>query len=291
MILIRVAKLFFSIVLLFGGNNLNAADVMSIAGRISHVENEERVDLVRVDGRKEVAQSSSFLYAGDRFDFRGDATVKAYVYDKTITFKIGSENKTIPAREVGIFEPADNGYLDRFRAFLAKPRGQIPVVMGVRSGASEAVVLKPVSVAPVGRQYLPAGANRVALVWTNGAGRLNVRDDSGKSMTVDSGDAAWLIVPFSKPSKWYTLSFAGQPLRWDIEIVTEVPAPPWYQNKLNQSEAKRLVRAAWLLQDGPKEWRLFALTELASLAEARNFVASELWHGARAGAFDKENNK
>ena len=279
MILSKVVQFCFASVLFFCGANIHAADIISIAGRISHVENEERVDLIRVDGRKEVAQSSSFLYAGDRFDFRGEATVKAYVYDKTITYKIGSENKTIPAREVGIFEFADNGYLSRFRAFLSKPRGQIPVVMGTRSGASDAVVLKSVSVAPVGRQYLPAGTSRVALVWGNGAGQLNVRDDSGKLTMVDSGDAAWLVVSLPMHSKLYTLSFTGQSLRWNIEMTTEVPAPPWFQNQLMLSEAKRLVRAAWLLQDGPTEWRLFALTELVALAEAGNFVANALWHG------------
>ena len=77
-------------------------------------------------------------------------------------------------------------------------------------------------------------------------------------------------------------------LRWSIEPSETIPAPPWFTNAAHGlSEARRLTRAVWLLREGPAEWHVFALSELADLADAGNFTAAQVWQGVRSAEWEK----
>jgi hypothetical protein len=212
--------------------------------------------------------------------------VSANVYGRRVTYSATSRERVVPMRDLGAFSAQDLGYLDRFAQFISRSRRAIPVFPWVRGGQKRAATLRGSQFTPPGRTLMPRGSVRVALIWSGGPGNIAVSGSEGGARINSSGNNAWLLVDLPGTGRTH-LSIQGQTLAWDVAYVDKVPGPPWLPSG-TLSEAQRVVRATWLLGQGPPEWRSFAVTELAALADAGNFPAEQLWRGARSGELESE---
>jgi len=70
---------------------------------------------------------------------------------------------------------------------------------------------------------------------------------------------------------------------WTVQTSPPAPIPPWFDGRQPLTAIKRLARAAWIITDGPPQWRMFALGELAELASTDFDGASEIYHAALEG--------
>jgi hypothetical protein len=232
----------------------------------------------------ETARYHSLLCAGDKLVMTGEARLDANLNGKIKTFVAGDPDLTVPRRPTGMFTERDRGFFERFWPFVTAVRRQIPTYAWARGeDDTPPPTLTPDPLAPTGRQRVLRGTTQVMVLWRGGASNLTVRPELRGSMSVENRRYAWAAVPLAADADRYVVTTENGALSWSIEKVDSAPSPPWFADPNPQTEAERLVRAVWLLTDGPPEWRLFALTELSDLASAGNVVAAQFWQGARSG--------
>lgn len=254
------------------------------AGRINMVSPAGSATVVRRNGERVAAAHGILLWPGDRLDFRRDGEVTAEVYGRDTVYEAGSRRLTIPERNVGWFGAFEEKVVAPFRRFLSAPRRAISVYAWARDPQGRpTVAATPSPFAPGGRVRLPRGTWRVALIWATGPAMLDVTAKGAAPSRIDSGRSAWALVPLPPGGREVVVT-AGPGLRWSVEFTEDPPRPPPGEAAGPAlSEAQRLARAIWLLDEGALEWRVFAVTELADLAEKGNFVADQMWTGARSG--------
>jgi hypothetical protein len=150
-------------------------------------------------------------------------------------------------------------------------------------GATTSVPPAEDDVEPSGVQYLPENYTSAAFIWRGQGGVLQIQQEGGSPYTHESHVTSILV---SIPSSGdVNAQLQGANFSWQLRRAPEssVPSPPWYPAGFKPtSNQERVVRAMWLLQSGPKEWRAFALSELAVLSTTEE-DANEAWSAIRTG--------
>ncbi|MFZ4380539.1 MAG: hypothetical protein ACOYO0_01055 [Sandarakinorhabdus sp.] len=259
------------------------ARALDAAGRIIDVSGPGTVTIIRADGEQKPAEYPRLLFPGDRFSFRGKATVVANIYGREQRFDQDSP-ATIVARDGGARSAADESWYDQFEILLSSHRRAIPSSNVTRDPAAPTPPpLMPNPLASPGRQCLPPATTEPVILWRGGSVTADVV--SGKSVIpMPSGSGqSWLKVRREGLGTAFTVKLPDG-LVWQFETCGPMPSPPWHPpGRPPASESERLVRATWLLKSGPAEWRSAALSELVTLAESGDFGAAELWKAARSG--------
>lgn len=164
----------------------------------------------------------------------------------------------------------------RFNATYTKP---IPIFTATRT--PRVVPLANDPLLPSGTQYLPHTYEKVALLWRNGPAEVKLVT-TDKEIKLSSGNSAYLIVDLPKEQS-ENIQINLPNMSWHIKRASAPPVPEEMDQFDLASFPDRLVRALWVLKNGPDEWRLFALSELEGLSRAGFFAAEQLWHAALSG--------
>ncbi len=174
----------------------------------------------------------------------------------------------------------DDDWLGGLPFRWAKVRRELAVYPIIRS-SRERDLAAYAPILPGGVQYLPRTPMDVALVWDRASGDVTVRGQDGSVHS--SGVWSWIVLPNLPVETGVVIDLADRKLVWDVQRTLQPPpTPPWFRQRQPTTVAQRVVRAAWIAVEGPSEWRLFALSELAALAP-EDTVAEDLWTGARSG--------
>lgn len=188
----------------------------------------------------------------------------------------------VPGGRESLFSAAEEKVIAGLKLMWGHPRRSIPVYALTR-GEDPVPPPRPSNLQPPARQLLPSAMDGVAMVWTGGPAILRIEGD--KSAEVDSGRLSWSWVSLPRDAQSARVKLGSQG-EWQFERTPDQPpAPPWLAGAGALDPAQRTVRAAWLLQEGPLEWRTFAITELASLS-AEDAVANEIWTAIRSGELE-----
>lgn len=263
-----------------------ASKALLVVGKITDVTPPNAAEVVHRDGGHETAVYGMLLRAGDRFEFLKPGEISANVHGRRMRYTPGTPDRSIPARDIGGYSALDSNFFDRFRQFLSQSREAIQVYPWVRGKPAPQALASPGNFAPPGRISIPRGTKEIALVWRAGPATLSFVTANGSTGTIDSGANGWAVVKL--PERIIKIQAEANPsLQWSIDVADRVPGPPWLLQGATLSEAERLVRATWLLSEGPREWRVFAVSELASLSAGGNFPATELWTAARSDELAK----
>jgi hypothetical protein len=188
------------------------------------------------------------------------------------------ERYTVPRRPGGVFSQLEDAYLSGWRWILSADLPAPAVYTRVRAGEKASAILRPDPLLPVGLQRLPEGAERATLIWLGGSAAVEIGTMTG-SRFVNSEGFAFADLPLADVGRQARITLPGPDLAWDVLIGGEPPLPPWWTAAAGApaSEAQRAVRAAWLLREGPSEWKLFAISELRELARSDHFPSAALW--------------
>ena len=274
-----------------------AAQPIRAVGQILAVRPEggAAVRILRRDGRGETAHPFDLLYAGDSVRVEADGA-SADVFD------VGSRHTRRIRRADGPYAVAGaapggagEAYGDYFRAGFAAlfnaPRKALPVETEAR-GAATAPPLSADPLLPTGPQFMPRGGAELAVFWHGGSAAVTVTGpDGGVDLAAPPGPLSSVVLRPAPLRQGARIAVGAQALVWTVSLVdpAEVPLPPWAAGRPPASDAERLVRAAWLLKEGPAGWRLFAVSEIAALS-ADDFAADRLWQAIRAGDFPVASN-
>jgi hypothetical protein len=187
---------------------------------------------------------------------------------------------TVPG-SASIFDRLDEQFAQLYHAILGAEKGDPPQFpVGRSKDAPPPPPIRADPLLPEGRQLLPPGTAKAALIWRDGAATLLVTG-AGRRATIASDGFSFAQVPLPGPEARIEASGGGRTLRWSVEPGGAPPGPPWQAGAgRGLSSAQRLVRALWLLREGPAEWRLFALTELAELNLEGDVLGEEAWTAA-----------
>jgi hypothetical protein len=256
------------------------------SGRVRSVRAEGVVTIESRDGTARRAGHGVPLIGGDRIVFHGPGVVEINLWgrDRTIT-----DDFEVPLRDAGVLSQLEARYLDSLLLFLGRPRWYAPATLpAVRDPLAPMARVKPNDLAPTGIQHLPQGSTRVALVWDGGPTELAISPAASGGSPVINSRGARAVVSAPATAR-FTITAADGGLAWVVERGRVPPWPPWREPPTGTpSEAQRLVRAVWLLRDGPGDWRVFALGELEDLARAGNYAATQLWEAAGSGELQQE---
>jgi hypothetical protein len=256
--------------------------LVTAAGRVADVSPAGTVVIVRKTGESVIAGYRTLLWPGDRLEFRRDAVVRATVYGHSVVYTPGSEVLTIQEHDVGLFGAFEERVVEPLRRFFSEPRRAIPIFGWARDPVSGSIHRPvPGPFAPQGRLLLPRATSHLYLIWADGPARLVITAPRMRTIRLEV-PAASTMVTLPPGISRAAITVEGANFGWSVEFTDRVPAPPEL-NGATFSEAQQLARATWLLKDGPPEWRAFAVTELADLARADNFLAGQMWTGARSG--------
>jgi hypothetical protein len=256
------------------------------AGRVIDVTPPGAAQIVGVDHSTRTAHYMDPIDPGDLIRFVSSGELTANLYGKEVTFKSGEPISPVPTHDPGFFSLLDIRYFEQFSHFLAVPRMSMGIATLPRRDLEHpaAPVFSFNPALSRTEQYFPRGATASVVLWAGPASPLIVTPDRGGPIRLSPAGAGWGIVPLSSSSARLEVALSDAPLGWTLTVADLPPSPPWFTSPVAQlSEAERLVRALWILRDGPTSWRLYAATELHDLASARNFVATQFWQGLRSG--------
>ena len=139
------------------------------------------------------------------------------------------------------------------------------------------------SLAPSGPQLLPRGATMVAVSYRGVAGSLNVKTGSSDTAPVSTYGNSWAEVSVPpKAAGGFSIASPGGELKWNITFSDQPPGGICRARDDAPTVGARIARAICILNQGPPEWRLFALTELDDLSQS-DFLAERFWNAAQAG--------
>jgi hypothetical protein len=163
-----------------------------------------------------------------------------------------------------------------------RPRMAIATATEVR-GLGDA--LSAVPLLPAGPQRLPEAPRRLVILWSGASSAVQVQQ-AGQSQD-------WAASPFTStlidaPAEGdFDIVLPGQALGWSVTRVPadQVPRAPDLVGTDVLGPDERLANALWLLAEGEAEWRLFALSEVADLAEA-DYGAARLLAAIRSGELE-----
>jgi hypothetical protein len=265
----------------------------AVAGMVDDVDPRGAVDVRRKTtprpDLREQAHYHTLLYPGDRLEFHVAGKLEADLCGKSRTYHAGDVDMTVPDCGAGDFGEKGEALLGVFWPFTSSSRRAAATYTWSRSGQGgprPPALTDPL--APSGHQLVPAGQTHLVVLWRNGPGLVTVEAQGNRSVNVDSFRNAWVDVPLAPGAAYYQISVDQPGLQWSVETAPTAPVPPWFDGAQPATVAQRLVRAVWLLKEGPQDWRLFALAELEDLAAAGDFQARQFWDGARSGELQEE---
>jgi hypothetical protein len=160
--------------------------------------------------------------------------------------------------------------IDRLRG----PRQPVALFNQARDPGRAQPTLRTDPLLPAGPQSLPPGTGRVALLWRGGPAIVAWQPVGAAPMQTSSGRRAYAIVDLAPLAATGELRLLDQGLAWPLRF--DAAPPP-------TDPEHRLAQALQVLRVGPASLRLFALSELATLAAEGNFAAEQLWAAARSG--------
>jgi len=243
--------------------------------------------VTRSDGGPVPARSLVRLYEGDRITVTGSGT-------QLTLFLAGAEAPTIVSRANSPYVVRGRraapvqGFVSDMLASLDllfnRPRMAIATVTearGLGNGRQATAFL------PVGAQRLPPGTRRLLVLWSGPSSVVQVVQGAGNREWTASLYASTFVE--APPEGDFQVVLPGDPLGW---TVTRVPADetPRAQGTSQLGELtadERLANAIWLLADGGTEWRLFAISEVADLAQTE-YSAARLLAAIRSGEIEPE---
>lgn len=266
-----------------------SAQALAAVGQILSVQGSGVVIFHGDESRPEAASVYDYLLPGDRVQVRtsnGSAVIYDVATHRSHAITEADGAVSVGGRAPGALSAAANDLFRGFETLFRSPRQPIPVDTEAR-GIGRNPTFATDILLPEGKQFLPAGATAVAPIWRGGSALVSISNMSGEPVAAASSEPfASVVLPVPPLSGSYLLAVGESGPRWKIVTISasEIPTAEQLKSLPMQSDAERVVRAAWILRDGPASWRLFALTELANLAD-RNYAADRLWHAVRAGEF------
>jgi hypothetical protein len=283
----KVGALFLAVTVLATSAN---AQVLTMVGKIRNVRGggaNAKATLQHPGQSAEDVVRNAPLYPGDIIEVTGGAVVTVSMQAAPIGPT--AQKYKVPERSRSLFTAFDDTFLQPFLWLITgdKPDpAYYPKAKGPNDRPASPIVAS--LLLPEGVQYLPDSQSSATFLWEKG--RATLRVASGGMDEVDSTPLSFATMQF--PNGPNDISAVGETsaLHWRIQRRNAIPSPPW-QSTIGDSRSpeQRLVRAVWLLRDGPQEWRLFALSELSDLSQSGSYAADQLWAAAVGGslAFDQ----
>jgi hypothetical protein len=257
-------------------------------GRVTDTRPAGAPVIVRHDGRRQPARYPAVIYAQDHILIAPGHSLGIVINGRQKTLAATGQQLDYrveqPSRSVSAW---GGGILDSLIDFLTRPKAPATSQVYARGEGGPpppSAVADPLL--PAGRQLLPKGTQRVAIVWKGPAAGFDTIVNGQTTDSSPSFNHSWASFPIvAPPGVPFVLKLENSKVAWQVEIADRAPLPPAMASE-PVTDGDRLARAVWLLRDGPAEWRMFALSEIAAMAEANDFVAGELWQAAQDGNLD-----
>jgi len=267
-----------------------AAQALGAVGQILQMGGGAPTDVVilRKAGAIQPAHAYDWLMPGDRIQVRA-ADAAATVYDiaahHSVRITSADGPKAVGGASPGRYSEAADAFFQGFNSLFNNPRRPIAVETQTRGVSAFLPPFADPLLTP-GVQTLPRGQAGVAVFWRGGGGDVTLSQADGRVLAQSAKGVSRSAVLASEPLAGDYLLTAGPRLKWSVTTVDPdaIPEPPWMSGERSTSEAERVVRAAWILWEGPPQWRLFATSELAMLSD-ENYAASQLWQALQTGDF------
>jgi hypothetical protein len=268
------------------------AQALGAVGQVLQVRETSPQDVVvlRRSGAVQPARNYDWLMAGDRIQVKA-ATATATVFDiaahRSVRITAADGARAVGGAAPGHVSQQADDFFAGFASLFNAPRRPIAVETQAR-GAEVSPPLVNDPLFPPGEQLAPRGQSGLAVVWRGASGEVALAKPGG-AMVAKGSSGDFASIELATPpltDEHYGLSIGAAALNWTVTTVdpATIPEPPWMAGQHSTSDAERVVRAAWILRDGPPKWRMFAASELAALS-AGNYAADRLWHALKAGEF------
>lgn len=271
-----------------------AGSSCQVVGKISDIVNKNNSGSVYVlraacePQERVIAYVYQWLYEGDRIEITGDAEVLVSLAkgEKRVftqnTNGISLHEQTI--NDIHKNQSSISGKIEIAVGVWKRLEGNrksIPYFNKVRGSTQNLVILKD-PLLPSGLQYLPANYDQIALLWKGGPATV-ISTSVEKTIETPSENWSYLVMPISMNQSENIIRLKNQDISWHIKVASTIPVPQGLNESDLTTSLSQLARALWILKEGPEEWRLFALSELARLARIGFFPAEELWKAALSG--------
>jgi hypothetical protein len=260
---------------------------LEAVGNIQSIGNAAKPEdaiVLRKSGERVLARRYLLLFPGDRVQVAEGVEVCSNIAGSRRCFNRGTNGASIEAQQIGAHSSADDEYIFGLRFLFDTQRKPIVFFMNAR-GKSEICTPSPNNLLPAGDQKVPPTEQAVFVLWASCPSQLFLEDAVSKSvMDASNYTFAKVPIPGAEPVRIHAKS---ENVFWNVTRSNEVPTPPWLKAGPGPtSDAERLVRAIWILKEGPPTWHLFALSELADLSESNNFAASQLLIAAKSNELE-----
>lgn len=271
-----------------------AASNCEVVGKISDIVTKDKNGSVYVVRATCPAQERiaafvyQWLYEGDRIEITGDIEVLvSLAKGEKRVFTQNTNGISLREQTVNDIHKNQNSLLGKLEIAvdiwkaLEKQRKSTPYFNKVR-GSTENWIVQEDPLLPSGLQYLPIGYDQIALLWKGGPATV-ISTTAEKVTEIRSENWAYLVMPIPGTQPETIIRLQNQDISWHIKTVSTIPVP----QKMNESDltstSSQLTRALWILKEDLREWRLFAVSELARLSQMGIFPAEELWRAALSG--------
>lgn len=264
---------------------VHAETPLSAVGEVLRVTNAAAggLFLQRSPAAERPSFASELLYPGDSLRVVGgtQADIRDVVAGQTIHLTAAGGTVRLTGVRAPKWTSGGAAYLSAFSALFSKPAPPIVTYTLTRGGVAS---IRAPAFLPPSRQIMPPGAGDAPLLWFDGAAEVKATSASGETASVPVSRTTNAVVHLStSPTSVVVTGLDGTRLTWIIETGTSPPNPPWRRDYPGVEETgDRLAAAAWILQAGPQDWRVFALSELLNLS-AVDPAADRLWRGVRSG--------
>ncbi|WP_371433176.1 hypothetical protein [Novosphingobium sp.] len=259
-----------------------SASPADVVAEVSAVEGREpaTAEIVRrSNGAAEPASVYAFLYSGDIVRVRGQAVVRLRLANRGVAEASPGHDFTAPPSQPGRFDRAIRLF-DRIVALFARPPGQVVVHTLLRG---DNAVARPAWLSQE-TQKLPLAMPHVGVAWAGAAATVTIRSALGSSTTGEPAmNASGMFdVPADLPFDVLAGGGGSGARLWRVVRTSPAAVPILAGTEDPSTPRERVLRAAWLMEEGPPEWRLFALTEIVAPKDD-DIVAGRLWRLVRAG--------
>lgn len=243
--------------------------------------------VARAVGGTAPARSLVRLYDGDRVIVTGTTTrltlFLAGVEAPTVVTRANSPF-VVRGRRSGSTQGFVNDMLASLDVMFNRPRMAIATATEAR-GPSDARTAD--AFLPAGPQRLPEGARRLLVSWSGPSSPVQVtQGDDAREWAASLYASAFIEAPAEGD---FDIILPGDGLGWTVSRtpLAEAPRATGVPTEGELTEEERLANAIWLIAEGAPEWRLFALSEVADLAQT-DYGAARLLAAIRAGEIEPQ---
>lgn len=271
-----------------------ASSSCQVVGKISDIVNKNNSSSVYVlraacePQERVIAFVYQWLYEGDRIEITGDAEVLvSLAKGEKRVFTQNTNGISLHEQTINDIHKNQNSISGKVQIAtgiwkaLERQRKSIPYFNKVR-GSTQNLVITEDPLLPSGLQYLPADYDQIALLWKGGPATV-ISTSAEKVTEIRSESWSYLVLPISGNQPENLVRLQNRDISWNIKTASTIPVPQGINESDLISPSLQLARALWILKEGPGEWRLFALSELARLSQKGVFSAEELWKAALSG--------